>query len=229
MENDEASTTVSVSDPVTDAAVASIDTPSPVEVGTTQTVTVGVINNSTQEETLTVSLADAQESTSTGSAQQTTLSAGGEDTLTFSWTPTLTGEHELTATATLTGDSVADNNTMSTVSTVVEPGLTAFIVDSVCYSGSGGKNSDKHLISTVRITDGAGAVIGATVDATVTNNTTGGARSATGTTDTVGEVKFAWKNAKAGYTYSTTVDLVNGDTVDTPANIVTWFDEPCFF
>jgi subtilisin family serine protease len=225
--NDTASTTVSVSDPVTDAAVTSIDAPSPVEVGTTQTVTVGVINNSTQEEILTVSLADVQESTSTGSEQSTTLSAGGADTLTFSWTPTTTGDHDLTAAVSLTDDSNSNNNTMSTVSTVVEPGATAFVVDSVCYSGSGGKGSDKHLVSTVAITDGANAVVEATVDATVTDGTE--SRSATGTTDTVGEVQFAWKNATAGDTYTTTVDLVNGEAVDPLPNSVTWFDDPCFF
>ncbi len=219
VENDEASTTVSVSEPVTDAAVTSIDAPSPVEVGTEQTVTIGVVNNSTHEATLTVSL-DDNLLAGIGPDQGTTLPAGGEGTLYFTWTPTESGEHRLMATVALTGDSDADNNTMFAFSTVVEPGLTAFIVDSVCYSGSGGKNSNKHLVSTVAITDGFAAVIGATVDATVTNGTD--TRSATGTTDTAGEVQFRWKNAKAGDTYSTTVDLVNGETVDTPWNSVTW-------
>ncbi len=221
--NDTVWTTVSVSIPVTDAAVTSISAPSPVEVGTTQSVAVGVTNKSTQSETITVTLTDTL-SANIEAPKDVTLAAGASSTLIFSWEPTVSEDHALTATATLTGDSVSANNFMQTPSTVTEPGSSAFVVASVCYSGAGGKNANKHLISTVAITDGTNPVSGATVAATVTDSS-GGSRSGTGTT-VDGTVVFTWKKADVGKTYTTTVDSVNTDTgIETPPNSALWDED----
>ncbi len=137
----------------------------------------------------------------------------------------MSGDHFLTATATLTGDSDPSNDSMQTTSTVTEPGSSAFVVASVCYSGAGGRNANKHLISTVAITDGTNPVSGATVAATVADSS-GGSRSGTGTTLADGTVEFAWKNADFSETYTTTVDSVNTDTeITTPMNSAMWDED----
>lgn len=219
--NDTASAEVQVSDLVIDAAITSVSAPSSVEVNTSQTVSVGVVNNSTQEETITIALTDNLDPTFSP-AQDILLSAGQTTSVDFSWSPSVTGNHALTGTATLTGDIVPANNSMQATSAVTDQVLSVFAVDSVCYSGTGGRAANKHLNSTVTISDGASAANGATVIARVEDGS-GAARSATGTTDTAGQVQFSWKGATVDETYTTIVESVNGDTsIVTPDNSVFW-------
>ena len=207
-----------------DAAITLVTAPSPVEIDTTQTVTVDVTNNSTQEKSFTVSLSDSL--TATISADQSvTLASGASTTLNFSWTPTEIGDHTLTGSHGLAGDDNDTNDTATTSVTVSDPVLSVFVVDSVCYSGAGGKQSNKHLISTVSITDGTTALSGATVSARVEDGT-GSSRSGTGTTDSAGEVQFSWKNADFSETYTTVVESVNGDlTITAPDNEAMWDED----
>jgi len=75
-----------------------------------------------------------------------TLGAGASTSLAFSWTPTGLGTHTLTAPHDLFGDEV-ENGTASAVVNVTE--ASTITVDSVCYSGAGGKNAHKHLVSSL--------------------------------------------------------------------------------
>ncbi len=105
---------------VNDVAITSVSVPSPVFVNAPQTVGVGVANQGTQSETFNVSLSDNLAAT-IGGAQSVTLGAGASSTLSFSWTPTATGSHQLTATASMvTGESDMADNTKSASSTVQE-------------------------------------------------------------------------------------------------------------
>ena len=151
-----------------------------------------------------------------------TLGAGASTSLAFSWTPTGLGTHTLTAPHDLFGDEV-DNSTASAVVNVTE--ASAITVDSVCYSGAGGKNTHKHLVSSLYL-----SLSVATVSITI-NNESSGSSSGTATTDATDNLEFSWKNANVGDTCSTAVDAVNSDTsVVAPDNKITWSDgiDTCF-
>jgi len=106
---------------VNDVAVTSVSAPSPVFVGDAQTVLVGVANQGTQTENFSVSLADSL-SASISAAQSVALGAGASTTLSFSWTPNVSGDHLLTATASaVVGESDTADNTKSATSTVQSP------------------------------------------------------------------------------------------------------------
>lgn len=103
---------------VNDVAITSVSVPSPVYVNTAQTVDVGVANQGTQSESFNVSLSDTLAATISG-VQNVTLGAGASTTLSFSWMPTVTGNHQLTATASnVPGESDFFDNTKSANSTV---------------------------------------------------------------------------------------------------------------
>lgn len=209
----------SVSEETTDVWITGVIAPSPVQAGTLQQVIVGVVNNSTQTETFGILMTDNLGAI-TEPVHTQTLGPGAGVTLGFEWTPTEPGDHVITATATLVGDTDASNDSASGSSTVtMGPVIT---VDAVCYTGSGGRNANKHLISTVTITDNSGPVSGATVTTRI-EDFSGGVRTATAVTDAAGNVPFTWKNATVGDIYLTEVESVNGDTsIDTPLNWVQW-------
>jgi len=102
---------------VNDVAVTAVSAPSPVFVNATQSVGVGVANQGTQSETFSVTLTDNL-AAGISPPQTVTLAAGAATTLNFDWTPTVTGDHTLTATAsTVVGESdTADNVKSATVS-----------------------------------------------------------------------------------------------------------------
>ena len=103
---------------VFDVAVTSISATSPVLISSNNSVSVGVANQGTQSETFTVSLSDSLAATINNS-QTVTLAAGASNTLTFSWQPTVTGSHVLTATAgPVGGETNTANNSKSTTVTV---------------------------------------------------------------------------------------------------------------
>lgn len=110
-----------------DVAVTSIgqDGPPFAEEGDSVTIRVGLRNNGDSEETFKVSLTDISDDLLIGS-ESITVESGGSTTVTFEWDTTgATGGppppgppapgsiHQLTATATLEGDSSPDNNSMS--------------------------------------------------------------------------------------------------------------------
>jgi len=105
--------------PVHDVAVASVSAPSPVVVNTAQNVSVIVQNLGTQPESFSVSLSDPQSAITSTPQSVTSLAAGSSQTLTFGWTPSVTGTHTLVATATtVAGETNTGNNTAQTTSTV---------------------------------------------------------------------------------------------------------------
>jgi hypothetical protein len=108
-----------------------------------------------------------------------------------------------------------------TPTTEPAPGGTVS-VNSITYSTSGGKNSDKHLSVTVSLVNELGnPVSGASVSIRIENSSTGQSWVGTGTTGTSGAITFTLNNAPSG-TYSTTItDVVaSGYTWDgeTPTN-----------
>lgn len=105
---------------VNDVAVTAVSAPSPVFVNATQTVGVGVANEGTQSETFSVVLTDTL-AAGISPPQSLTLAAGASTTLNFDWTPTVTSDHLLTATAsTVTGESDTADNSKSATATVQE-------------------------------------------------------------------------------------------------------------
>ena len=114
---------------IKDVAVTSIvrdgNNPPSITEGETATFSIGVSNNGTKEETFTVELRDDTENKSIDS-QQVTLAAGGATTFNIDWDttgatggppppgpPTPGTIHVLTAVATLAGDTVESNNSLS--------------------------------------------------------------------------------------------------------------------
>jgi len=105
--------------PVHDVAVASVTAPSPVVINTAQTVSATVQNLGTQAETFAVSLGDLLASSIPNTPQNVNLGAGASQIVTFTWTPTVSGTHNLTATAaTVNGETNTANNSSQTTSTV---------------------------------------------------------------------------------------------------------------
>jgi len=103
---------------VHDIAVTAVTAPSSVIVNTAQTVSVKVQNAGSQAESFTVSLADSGTATISGSVA-INLAAGATQTLVFNWTPTATGTHILTGTASIvSGETNTANNTAQTTVTV---------------------------------------------------------------------------------------------------------------
>ncbi len=88
------------------------------------------------------------------------------------------------------------------------PVATTISVTGIAYSTTGGKNSDKNLITTVTLVNNLSApVAGAVVRVTIRNTTTNGTWQSSGTTGLTGNIAFTLNNAPAG-TYSTTVNSI---------------------
>ncbi|MGY5140731.1 MAG: matrixin family metalloprotease [Candidatus Nitrosopumilus sp. Bin_571-38] len=133
------------------------------------------------------------------------------------------GTHSITAQVTDAGGKTGSDSITITVGT---PPVTGDIVsvDSITYSGSGGKNNDRHLTVSVHVSDDSGNNVG---DASVSIDLyrDGGlVGSATGTTGSTGNVGFTMKNAPSG-TYTTTITSVTASgltwDVTTPTNSYT--------
>lgn len=117
--------------------------------------------------------------------------------------PTATNTPASAATATPTP---APTNTPAPTATPVSGTAT---VSSITYSTSGGRNNDRHLTSSVTVTNGSGqAVSGASVSVTLQNSTTGQSWNGTATTGSNGVAAFTLNNAPSGC-YTTTVTNVS--------------------
>lgn len=132
------------------------------------------------------------------------------------------GTHTITAEVTDAGGKTGSDSITITVGTPPVTG-TSVDVDSITYTGSGGKNNDRHLTVSVHISDDSGNdVSGATVSITLTNGDS--TWTATGTTGSTGSAGFTLKNSPSG-TYTTTVTSLDasGLTWDgtTPTNSYT--------
>jgi hypothetical protein len=129
------------------------------------------------------------------------------------------GNHTITASATdLGGRTGSDSITITVGTPPAEP--TAVTVDSVTYVTEGGKNQNKHLLTTIALVDDLGGpVAGASVSITLTRES---AQSWTGigTTGTAGTVTFSLKNARSGWYTTEVINVAAGLTWDgvTPPN-----------
>jgi len=143
-----------------------------------------------------------------------TIGSGGSFSTTLS-----DGDHVITAQVT---DSGGKTSSTSIAITVGIPPLTGATVsvDSITYSGSGGKNNDRHLTVLVHVSNDSGNdVSGATISILLTNGVN--SWSATGTTSSTGTVGFTLKNFPSGVYTTTITDVVaSGLTWDgvTPTN-----------
>ncbi|HXE75042.1 MAG TPA: S8 family serine peptidase [Candidatus Xenobia bacterium] len=197
---------------VNDVAVTSVSVPSPVFVNTAQTVGVGVANQGTQSETFTVSLSDSLAAT-ISSAQSVTLGAGASATLSFSWTPTVTGDHQLTATASpVTGESDTADNTKSATSTVQEP------IHDVAVTGvSAPASATQGSSATVNVNVANQGTFAEVFNLSLSDNlaaTIGGSpQSVTLAAGASTTVSFSWTPTVAGtHTLTATADMVPGET-----------------
>ena len=98
----------------------------------------------------------------------------------------------------------------------------AVIVSNVTNTFEGGRNSNKHFITTVYLVDNLGnPVSGASVSVELTNDTSGGPWTGTATTGSSGSVSFTLKNAPSGC-FSTEVTNVSAGSLSwdgvTPIN-----------
>jgi hypothetical protein len=110
--------------------------------------------------------------------------------------------------------------------TIGNNGVTVSI-SSITYITEGGRNSDKHLRTTVALVDDLGnPVSGAAVSMTLANTNTSQSWSSTGTTGTDGATTFKLNNAPSGWYTTTVTNVVAEDLAwdgETPFN---FYDKP---
>jgi subtilisin len=151
--------------PFVDVAVTSLTVSDEVVVDTEVLVEVGVVNNGTDPASLTVTL-ETNPASAVSGPQGVALSAGASATVSFSWTPTATGSHILTATVSgVVDDADSGNDSMSrTVSVIAaseeppEPDLPA----DLAVNGITPNSMPRATTIGVTIT-GAGFVSGASI------------------------------------------------------------------
>ncbi len=101
---------------------------------------------------------------------------------------------------------------------------TQSIVECVIYDTQGGKNSDKHLLITIRVGDDIGNPVGSAqvnIAVTLDGKSFG---TGSGITNEEGELTFSAKNARSGQYMTTVTDVVKEDLTfegSTPANSFT--------
>src|SRR5258706_58733 len=121
--------------PLTDLAVTSVSGPSSAVQGGTSTVTVSVKNVGNQDvSAFDVTLQDSAEHVTVGTQNVSGLAAGASTTLTFAWTPSTTGDHDLVARQTLSDDRATNDQRLVTVT--VNPPVTDVAVTGFTGPGS---------------------------------------------------------------------------------------------
>ncbi len=121
--------------PLTDLAVTSVSGPSSAVQGSTSSVTVSVKNVGNQDvSTFDVTLQDTTEHVTVGTQSVAGLAAGASTTLTFAWTPSTTGDHDLVARQMLSDDRATNDQRLVTVT--VNPPVTDVAVTGFTGPGS---------------------------------------------------------------------------------------------
>src|SRR5882672_7203827 len=121
--------------PLTDLAVTSLSGPSAAVQGGTSSITVSVKNVGNQDvSTFDVTLQDTTEHTTVGTQSVASLVAGASTTLTFAWTPSAAGDHDLVARQTLSDDRAT--NDQRSVTVTVNPPVTDVAVTGFTGPGS---------------------------------------------------------------------------------------------
>ncbi len=120
--------------PLTDLAVTSVSGPSSAVQGSTSSVTVSVKNVGNQDvSAFDVTLQDTTAHVTVGTQSVAGLVAGASTTVTFSWTPSTTGDHDLVARQTRSDDRATNDQRFVTIT--VNPPVTDVAVTS--FSGAG--------------------------------------------------------------------------------------------
>src|SRR2546428_261455 len=115
--------------PLTDLAVTSVSGPSVAVQGSSSTVTVAVKNVGNQDvSTFAVTLQDTTEHVTVGTQSVAGLVAGAGTTVTFTWTPSVAGDHNLVARQTLPDDRAT--NDQRSVTITVNPPVTDVAITS---------------------------------------------------------------------------------------------------
>lgn len=117
------------------------------------------------------------------------------------------GIHIITAAVTDSGSRIGSDTISITVGDPPAEPIDV-TVTSITYATEGGRNSDKHLLTTIALEDNLGnQVSGASVSIQLNNINTDQSWTGTATTSTTGTVTFSLKNAPQG-TYTTTITSV---------------------
>ena len=137
------------------------------------------------------------------------------------------GSHTITAEVTDSGGATGSDSISITVGTPPAEASTVTVTTpsgTNGYATEGGKNGDKHLLTTVTLVDNLGNPVSGAAVSIKLSRQEGGSWTGSGTTDATGEVTFSIRNAKSG-TYTTDVTNVNAAGLTwvggTPANSFT--------
>ncbi|MGD8351521.1 MAG: Ig-like domain-containing protein, partial [Nitrospirota bacterium] len=119
------------------------------------------------------------------------------------------GDHTITASVADSGGSTGSDSIGITVeSSPGEPGGATATVESIAYSGEGGRFKDKHILITVHVSDDLGDNVSGAAVSIRLNHEGSALASSTGTTDPSGNVTFKQRNAPSGC-YETVVTGVS--------------------
>ena len=119
------------------------------------------------------------------------------------------GNHLITASVTDIGGELGTQSISVTVGAPPPPADLNMAVDSVSYSGKGGKQGDKHLLITISLADDSGAAVsGARVSISVENTTLVSSWDRSGTSGTDGSVTLSVTNAPTGHYVTAVMDVV---------------------
>jgi subtilisin family serine protease len=196
--------------PVHNMTVDSVAAPNPAFTGGNNTVTVTITNRGNGTE-LNASVTLKDGSTTVGTQSGLTLTTNESKTLTFSnWSPTVTGNHTLTATLTYNGGATATNSTTVTVNDVVHD----VDVTSVTPAAAPPTDGVATTVTVHVVNNGNQSESGVTVKLTDNGSPVGSTQSVTGTLALGGgaDVSFAWTPSingnphtlKATVTFNTT-------------------------
>jgi hypothetical protein len=185
--------------PLTDLAVTSMSGPNLVIQGSTAAVNVTVKNVGNQDvPAFDVTLQDATEHVTVGTQHIAGLTAGAATTLTYSWTPAATGNHDLVASQSLADDRATNDQRSMTIP--VTPPVTDVAVTSISTPGTVIVGHTVSVGVTVANVGNQNVTSGFTVtlrDATAnvtlgTQTVTGGLTTGAGTT-----LSFTWNTTNA--------------------------------
>ena len=218
--------------PFTDVAVMGVSGPNAVILSNTATITVTVKNIGNQDvSTFDVALQDTTEHMTVGSTTVAGLAAGAATTLTFAWTPTTAGDHDLVASHTLIDDRATNDRRSLTIP--VNPPLTDVAVTGIGTPGSVivghianisvnvANVGNQHVTGDITVT-----LADATAGVTLGTQTVAGGLAVGGGT----AVTFTWNTTGAalgGHTLVATQGLADGNAAnDQLTTVVTVHPRP---
>ena len=203
LSDNSASTAIVLQVAVHDVAVNSVAVADPVVAGSTASVSVAVANIGTYNETVAVTLSDANGVVAT---QSPTIAAGGSAVVTFNWNTAglALGSQALTATAAVAIDANTLNNSATATTTLIE--VSALVV--TVSTDKASYKSGQYATITAHVTDGSAPVASASVAITIATPN-GKLYSGSALSGASGDAVFSFRTngKKDGYgTYTATAD-----------------------